>query len=168
MPRLIVQSPEFANLTFDLLESEISVGRAADNKIHIEHGSLSSHHAVLTSGGGDYTVRDLNSTNGTRVNGNRIAQQRLQRGDILQLGNIEAYYDSEIGGAQQPLPDPTVGNEYGSETSERPSNYANVSPFGRKIAVNESAGKQPQLILTVLAVLAGLAFLALLVRVFTS
>ena len=164
MPRLIVQSPELSGLVFDLVEGEVTVGRAADNAIHIDHSSLSSHHAVLNATpSGDYSIRDLNSTNGTRINGNKIASQKLMRGDLIQLGNIEVYYDSEIGGAQQPLPDPTVGVEYGSASSERPANFTNASPFGKKTD-GASGSKLPTIVLGVLGGLAAIGLILVIVK----
>jgi hypothetical protein len=164
MPRLIVQSPELSGLLFDLVEGEVTVGRAADNAIHIDHASLSSHHAVMQlTPTGDYSIRDLNSTNGTRINGNKIASQKLMRGDLIQLGNIEVYYDSEIGGAQQPLPDPTMGAEYGSDSSERPANFANTSPFGRK-ATGDGSSKVPTIVLSALGVLTAIALVLVFVK----
>jgi hypothetical protein len=47
MPRLVAQSPEFSGKSFDLSGKEISVGRVADNKIQVEHASVSGHHAVF-------------------------------------------------------------------------------------------------------------------------
>ena len=95
MPRLVAQSPEFAGKSFNLSGAEITVGRVEDNRIQIEHASVSGHHAVLKLDAMDYVIKDLDSTNGTRINGERITQQKLRRNDILRLGNIELLYDSE-------------------------------------------------------------------------
>src|SRR5208282_2271019 len=95
MPRLVAQSQEFVGKTVDLYGQEITVGRVADNKIQIEHASISGHHAVLKLDGQDYVIKDLDSTNGTRINAEKIGEQKLRRNDILRLGNIELLYDSE-------------------------------------------------------------------------
>src|SRR5476651_114073 len=107
MPRLVAQSPEFAGKTFDLSGEEITVGRVADNKIQIEHASVSGHHAVLKLSALDYVIKDMESTNGTRINGERITEQKLRRNDILRLGNIELLYDSEHAPPGQPMPNPS-------------------------------------------------------------
>ena len=132
MPRLVAQSPEFSGKSFDLSGKEITVGRVADNKIQVEHASVSGHHAVFRLDGLDYTIQDLDSTNGTRINGERITQQKLRRNDILRLGNIELLYDSEHQPPGQPMPNPSERvnlNECASHG--RPPLFQNASPVGK-------------------------------------
>ncbi len=134
MPRLVAQSPEFSGKSFDLSGKEITVGRVADNGIQVEHASVSGHHAVFRLDGLDYTIQDLDSTNGTRINGERITQQKLRRNDILRLGNIELLYDSEHQPPGQPMPSPSARvnlNECG--THGRPPGFANASPVAKPV-----------------------------------
>ena len=129
MPRLVAQSPEFEGRVFDLTGSELTVGRVADNKIQIEHASVSGHHAIFKLDQLDYTIKDLDSTNGTRINGERITQQKLRRNDILRLGNIELLYDSEHQPPGQPMPQPSARvNLNECKTNGRPPGFANASP----------------------------------------
>ncbi len=73
---------------YPLAKRQITVGSAPDSDIAIEHESVSRRHAVIERGMGGFSVRDLNSTNGTRLNGQRIAGvRRLAAGDELQFGN---------------------------------------------------------------------------------
>src|ERR1700759_512461 len=95
MPRLVAQSPEFSGTSFDLKGPEMTVGRLEDNAISVAHASVSGHHAILTLDEQDYVLKDLDSTNGTRVNGEKITSQKLRRNDMVRLGNIELLYDSE-------------------------------------------------------------------------
>lgn len=155
MPRLVAQSPEFAGTTFELTASEITVGRVSDNMIQVEHASVSGHHAIFRVDGTDYIVRDLDSTNGTRINGERITEQKLRRNDILRLGNIELLYDSEHAPAGQPMPAPSQRVNLGECAARgKPANFANASPVGKKIR----NGKKK----TSTLVLIGLALLAVL------
>lgn len=134
MPRLVAQSPEFEGKVFDLTGGELSVGRVADNKIQIEHASVSGHHAVFKLDALDYVIKDLDSTNGTRINGERVTQQKLRRNDILRLGNIELLYDSEHQPPGQPMPSPSARvnlNECG--THGRPPGFANASPVAKPV-----------------------------------
>jgi hypothetical protein len=134
MPRLVAQSPEFAGKTFDLAGPEISVGRVADNRIQIEHASVSGHHAVFKLDQLDYVIRDLESTNGTRINGERITQQKLRRNDILRLGNIELLYDSEHAPPGQPMPQPSERVNLSECASHgRPAHFTNASPVGKPV-----------------------------------
>src|SRR5471030_3211877 len=133
MPRLVAQSPEFSGKSFDLSGKEISVGRVADNKIQVEHASVSGHHAVMALDGLDYVIKDLDSTNGTRINGERITQQKLRRNDILRLGNIELLYDSEHAPPGQPMPNLSERVNLADCASHgRPGDFLNASPIVKK------------------------------------
>jgi predicted component of type VI protein secretion system len=134
MPRLVAQSPEFSGKVFDLTGSEISVGRVADNRVQVEHASVSGHHAVLSLDALDYVIKDLDSTNGTRINGERITQQKLRRNDILRLGNIELLYDSEHQPPGQPMPNPSERVNLAECSSHgRPADFVNASPIAKRV-----------------------------------
>jgi FHA domain len=157
MPRLVAQSPEFAGNTFDLSGPEVTVGRVEDNKIRIEHASISGHHAVFKLDAQDYIIKDLDSTNGTRINGERIAEQKLRRNDILRLGNIELLYDSEHAPPGQPMPSPSERVNLAECNSHgRPPDFVNSSPIVKK--VRGSVDRTWKLILTVVAILAVAGF----------
>jgi len=159
MPRLVAQSPEFAGKSFVLSGAEITVGRVADNKVQIEHASVSGHHAVLKLDVLDYVIKDLESTNGTRINGERITEQKLRRNDILRLGNIELIYDSEHAPPGQPMPSPSARINLAECASHgRPPDFVNASPVVKR--VRGAVDRTWKLILTVLAILvvAGIAY----------
>jgi FhaA, N-terminal domain/FHA domain len=70
------------------------VGRSRDCDIVLEDTGVSRHHAELRPGAEGWTVRDLGSTNGVRVNGQDIrGVHQLQAGDRLQLGSTELVFD---------------------------------------------------------------------------
>lgn len=130
MPRLIVQSQEFSGKIYELSGPSLSVGRLPDNALSIDHNSVSGHHAELVLEDKDYKVKDLDSTNGTRVNGERIAEQKLRRNDIVRFGNIELLYDSEFAAPAQALPEPSARVSVGATASRgRPAGFTNSSPF---------------------------------------
>src|SRR5471032_2817567 len=161
MPRLVAQSPEFSGQVFNLAGSEVSVGRVADNKVQVEHASVSGHHAVLTLDALDYVIKDLDSTNGTRINGERVTEQKLRRNDILRLGNIELLYDSEHAPPGEPMPSPSERvNLAECSSNGRPPDFVNASPIVKR--VRGAVDRTWKLILTVLAILAvaGMAYLA--------
>ena len=71
------------------------VGRSTDNDIQIADGQASRHHAEIRYDNGRHHIVDLNSTNGTLVNDNRIASAHaLSHGDIITIGNTELRYES--------------------------------------------------------------------------
>lgn len=153
MPRLVAQSSEFSGQTFDLSGPEITVGRLADNKIQIEHVSVSGHHAVLKLDALDYIIKDLGSTNGTRINGERISEQKLRRNDILRLGNIELLYDSEHAPPGRPMPSPSERvNLAECAFHGRPANFTNASPIAKRS--KGAPSRMWTILLSVLALLA--------------
>src|SRR5476651_2425959 len=153
MPRLVAQSAEFAGKSFDLSGAEITMGRVEDNKIQIEHASVSGHHAMLKLDALDYVIKDLDSTNGTRINGERITQQKLRRNDILRLGNIELLYDSEHAPPGQPMPNPSERvNLAECASNGRPADFINASPIAKR--ARGAPDKIWTLILTILTIFA--------------
>jgi len=135
MPKLHIQSGVLQGKVFELVEERISLGRALDNVIHLEEATVSHHHAMLLQENGDYKLRDLNSTNGTRVNGLRITEVRLNSGDQIRFGTVEIRYESEIKKSGQPLPPPRTGvdvSQIGRGVTAAPSGFGSASPFGKK------------------------------------
>ncbi len=70
-----------------------TIGRLPDNTIVIDSPSVSGHHACVFSSDGQYVVEDLQSTNGTFVNGVRVSQQVLEHGDVVKVGDHELVFD---------------------------------------------------------------------------
>ena len=75
--------------------SMTTIGRLADNTIAIDSPAVSSHHACVFRDGHFYAVEDLQSTNGTFVNGRRVSRQVLQPGDTVQIGKHVLVLDGE-------------------------------------------------------------------------
>jgi pSer/pThr/pTyr-binding forkhead associated (FHA) protein len=71
----------------DLAVGPVRVGRATTNSVVLADGAVSSHHAILALLDGRATLTDLRSTNGTQVNGERVARQtHVRDGDVIRLG----------------------------------------------------------------------------------
>jgi predicted component of type VI protein secretion system len=134
MPKLHILSGVLEGKTFDLIEERITVGRGIDNMIRLEDGTVSHHHATLILEGSDFTLRDLNSTNGTRVNGLRIVETKLHNGDAVRLGSVEMRYESDVKKSSQPLPPAKTGVDLTQVGlgGDKPPTFSSVSPFGRK------------------------------------
>jgi hypothetical protein len=134
MPKLIILSGILEGKVFDLLDERVTVGRALDNTIRIEDGTVSSHHAVFLMEMDGIKLRDLNSTNGTRVNTLRITETMLNNGDAVRMGSVEMRFESDIKKASQPLPPSQTGvdlSQVGKGGGPPPS-FGSSSPFGRK------------------------------------
>lgn len=66
-----------------------TIGRHPDNSLSISNGTVSGYHAEVLTAGEELLIRDLNSTNGTLLNGRRVQTvEPLRDGDILHLGNV--------------------------------------------------------------------------------
>jgi chromosome segregation ATPase len=72
-----------------LLSKRTSIGRTPDNDIHLNEDFISRHHAVLLSSGVNMVLEDLNSTNGTYVNGERVNRRTVKEGDLVTFGKTE-------------------------------------------------------------------------------
>jgi pSer/pThr/pTyr-binding forkhead associated (FHA) protein len=72
-----------------LLAKRSTIGRTPDNDIHLNEDFISRHHAVLLASGVTTVLEDLNSTNGTYVNGGRVNRATLKEGDLVTFGKTE-------------------------------------------------------------------------------
>ncbi len=110
--------------TFD--KNEINVGRVQGNDLMLPKGNVSKHHARLLYRDGRFIVTDLKSTNGTYVNGRKIAQATIVReGDKIYIGDFVLKLDTGVAAASQP------------------SNAAGGEPEAYRPQDDPNAGRQP-------------------------
>lgn len=148
--------------TYELTDDLYTVGRVPDNAIQIDDASVSSHHAQLTLVDGQYELEDLNSTNGTRVNGEPQTKITLFDGARIRFGQVNATFMSGETAAEslQPLPEAEdIEAEVAASTS-RPVDFKNASPFGKHGTKPDRSGKMAVAV-AALAILAGLTAIAL-------
>jgi predicted component of type VI protein secretion system len=100
MPKLTI-----SGITHELVDEAITIGRGPDNTIVVNDPSISTHHAQLLLEGDTYRLKDLDSTNGTRVNGKPITEAVLRFDDRIRFGAAEARYEADATGSK-PLPKP--------------------------------------------------------------
>lgn len=85
MLKIIVKKGEDAGKVFELSDGIYTIGRGKDNSIHISAPSLSKEHARITVIGNRVELEDLNSSNGTFVNGALVKNYHLKHGDKINL-----------------------------------------------------------------------------------
>src|SRR5262249_27573759 len=89
MAKLVVLSAGMTGRTHELNVDKTTIGRVDDNTFQISEPSVSSHHCEVLLRGSDVVVRDLESTNGTFINGEKVSESVLKPGQVLRLGQIE-------------------------------------------------------------------------------
>lgn len=95
-PKLIVLSEPARGKTLNLDSESVRIGRSDEADLTIVDGTISGIHCELVRDeDGDYKVTDLGSTNGIRINGERLTEGKLKNADMLQVGEIEILYDRE-------------------------------------------------------------------------
>jgi pSer/pThr/pTyr-binding forkhead associated (FHA) protein len=95
--RLVVRQGPIPGQIFELNKAEISVGRDISNDFVINDAEVSRRHAMLTLEGNRYKIEDLNSTNGTYIDGQRlIGPHLLAVGEIIMFGdNVGVVFEGE-------------------------------------------------------------------------
>jgi adenylate cyclase len=95
-----------------LLKKELMIGRRESCDICLRFANVSAHHCQLTCRGGYWYVKDLNSRNGTKINGRRIAEKRVDPGDTVSIAKHSyefVYSPAELGAVGPPPPDASEG-----------------------------------------------------------
>ncbi len=104
--RLDVFWPEGQFMTFPLVENSISVGRSTGNTVALDTNTISRYHFSLTHDGQKTFITDMDSANGTFVDGERIAPntpRELDGGDEIQIGHLRMIYHQLDEMATQPV-----------------------------------------------------------------
>jgi len=94
---------EVATLSWDGRRHEIEkrrvvIGRSKDCDIQVADPNVSRRHAEVRQEGAAHWVVDLDSTNGTEVNGRRLKRAKLRPGDTITVGSTELVFEREAGG----------------------------------------------------------------------
>jgi len=103
VPSLFVIRGNDQGCRFELEGDLIPLGRDASNTIQLHDTEVSRQHAELRRQDGAYVVADLNSSNGTFVNGKRVREHRLSSGDQLQVGRTLMLYTAPSEEAEEDL-----------------------------------------------------------------
>jgi hypothetical protein len=135
MAQLIGMSEEFKGKIFSLTHDEVVIGRRKESQIMLDNPSVSGKHCMIRKDDGRYFVRDLGSTNGTRLNGRDVnVDLRLRPKDLLQVGSVELIFDSD-----EPAEETgenglanTTRIEISTAPTGAPASFGSISPFGTR------------------------------------
>jgi pSer/pThr/pTyr-binding forkhead associated (FHA) protein len=96
MARLVLHLDGQTLAEYNMSKERYTIGRLPDNDIRIDNAAVSGHHALVINILNDSFLEDLNSTNGTYVNGKIIKKHALQHGDVITVGHHALrFVDSE-------------------------------------------------------------------------
>jgi len=119
VPKMIVSIDEVVIKEVQLTKDRTTFGRRPYNDVVIDNLAVSGEHAVALMSGADVVIEDLNSTNGTYVNGRAVKKQLLQNGDTIELGKYKVRYlldASQENFAAPPLVEPRPAMPSGPPT----------------------------------------------------
>jgi len=95
MNKIIVNLGNFKLDEIPLNRGSLNIGRAEDNDISLADAATSSHHAKIVTIFTSSFIQDLNSTNGTIVNGRKVVRHTLHHGDVISIGNLQLLFKSD-------------------------------------------------------------------------
>ncbi len=98
MPKMIVSIDGVVIKEVQLTKDRTTLGRRPYNDIVIDNLAVSGEHAVLQLTGNEVYLEDLNSTNGTYVNGKAVKKQLLQNNDTVEIGKYKIKFINEAPG----------------------------------------------------------------------
>jgi ABC transport system ATP-binding/permease protein len=85
----VVLTTDLAGMEIALDKAALVIGRTEENDVLLNHRSISRHHAKIVRDGDHYTIVDLQSANGIRVNGEDYERIELNAGDVIELGHVK-------------------------------------------------------------------------------
>jgi len=115
-----------------------TIGRLPDNDVRIDNPAVSGHHSLIINILNDSFLEDLNSTNGTYVNGKLIKKHALQHGDVITVGHHQLrFVDVQTPENEQDEFEKTMvitpGSAIAAQAAQRASDVATPSPPAAKI-----------------------------------
>jgi pSer/pThr/pTyr-binding forkhead associated (FHA) protein len=102
MARLILSLDNQVLAEYNMTKERYTIGRLPDNDVRIDNPAVSGHHSLIINILNDSFLEDLNSTNGTYVNGKLIKKHALQHGDVITIGHHQLRFAEEQAGDNEP------------------------------------------------------------------
>jgi pSer/pThr/pTyr-binding forkhead associated (FHA) protein len=143
MPKLVILNQGLTGQSHELKAERTTIGRVEDNMFQISEPSVSSHHCEVVLRGKEVVIRDLNSTNGTFINNQKIAESVLPPGQKLRLGNVELWLDTGAGGAAPAPTAPTTPAAPPPSPPKKTVDNTLVIPRGVSLGELEKGGRPP-------------------------
>ncbi|MEX1116332.1 MAG: FHA domain-containing protein [Akkermansiaceae bacterium] len=130
--RLTVHFPEDSPTTHEAVGDKLTIGRLVGNDVALDEASVSSRHAEIVLQDGVVILRDLDSTNGTFLNGEQMTGEHpLNQGDEIYFGGVRSVFMEPAGVMVEsaPLPAAEPSMMIDAAGGGRPENFRRLSPF---------------------------------------
>ena len=124
-PKLLIARPDLPAAIMELSQEYTHLGRVPGNEICLPYPSISSRHCIFVISGPDVVIRDLNSSNGTIVNGESVSEAVLRPGDTVQVGVVQIKFEAGI--KRPKLQAPSGGLRKSTEPMIKPSIMQDLS-----------------------------------------
>jgi hypothetical protein len=138
MSKLVVSLDGVVIKEVQITKDKTTLGRRPYNDIVIDNLAVSGEHAVLQMVGHDVFIEDLNSTNGTYINGKAIKKQLLTHNDTVEIGKYKIKYLGEESAEYEKTmimrPGAQAGVPYGAAASAAHSNFGGLGTAGATAA----------------------------------
>jgi pSer/pThr/pTyr-binding forkhead associated (FHA) protein len=95
MARLILSLDNQVLAEYNMTKERYTIGRLPDNDVRIDNPAVSGHHSLIINILNDSFLEDLNSTNGTYVNGKLIKKHAMQHGDVITIGHHQLRFSDQ-------------------------------------------------------------------------
>jgi len=120
MARLILSLDNQVLAEYNMTKERYTIGRLPDNDVRIDNPAVSGHHSLIINILNDSFLEDLNSTNGTYVNGKLIKKHALQDSDVITIGHHQLRFsDQQINEPEQDEFEKTMVIPAGQQNSDQ-------------------------------------------------
>lgn len=98
MASLTVETGDLAGKQVEIRSERLVIGRAGSASLVLPTGSVSGQHCAIIQRSGRCVLQDMDSTNGTRLNGSPVREARLKHGDLISVGDVDIRFEDAGGG----------------------------------------------------------------------
>jgi len=143
MARLILSLDNQVLAEYNMTKERYTVGRLPDNDVRIDNPAVSGHHSLIINILNDSFLEDLNSTNGTYVNGKLIKKHALQNSDVITIGHHQLRFsDQQTNETTQDEFEKTMVIPAGQQDAEQ---LAKAERAAEKAAAESAIAKKPNI-----------------------
>ena len=144
MAKLVILTQGLTGPAHELNVDRTTIGRVEDNLFQITEASVSSHHCEVLLRGSDVVIKDLNSTNGTFINGEQITERVLKPGQTLRLGQVELKLEAgKAASAPASAPGSAPATAPAPGPAKKQAEATIVIPRGVSLSELEGGGRPP-------------------------